>query len=258
MGKGEKEKDIDALLKDIEVHMDKGEKKKSGKTVKDFLPTPQKVMAKSDNHKKYVETDKQFDQMRKTLVRQQTKITKYSTGINTKLIIATTIAIAIIILFYINSMSLPEPSSELIEKARVDPVVPVDSATGDVFKEEREEFNAAKVKLSKGDYSGTEDLKSFVKKNPKSPNSAKSLLLMAATYRYNLGNNKEAIKAFTEFLKLFPKHKQANTTRKHLIKMLVDAGDEPGAMEHAKILLDEVNSEHDRTFAQHYLKKNQE
>ena len=284
------DRNLDDLLNDIEGHMDKADKvdPKQGK------PAPQKPIApvkkgmrkpdqrgapvprqniskpqtgnpapsnqaskqKKEDLEKAAETEKKFAEMQKSLNRQRTRITKSSlNGTRKYLTIAIIFAAIIVMLFIALSFRTPPLPEDLVEELVIDPNVPMDSVTGDIFKEQRESFKTASSKLSSGDYSGLDDLKELVNKSPKSPQAPKSLLVLATTYRYNLGNNDEAVKAYAKFLELYPNHRNAISTRKHLISLLISTGNYPQAREHAETLLKNAITEHDRAFAKHSLKQ---
>lgn len=141
------------------------------------------------------------------------------------------------------------------QKKTIDHMAPASSETGDIFKKERGAFEQGRKKLSSGNYDGIKDIDNLVKNSPKSPQAAKALLVMAATYRYNLNESGKAIENYEKFLKLFPNHKRSNITRRYLIEMLFDQGEYKKVEFYIKELLNYSKSESDIQFTDYFLKK---
>lgn len=163
------------------------------------------------------------------------------------------------ILFFIKiifTSKAPElPSVETSKN--VDLLAPADSESGDLYKEERDVFKEGRKKLSSGDYDGIKDLDKIVKDSPTSPQAAKSLLVMASTYRYNVKDPVKAVEKYEEFLKRFPDHKRANKTRRYLIELLYEMGDTIKVEANIHELMNHTPSKDDERFATYFLKKNQ-
>ena len=157
------------------------------------------------------------------------------------------------LVFYFHFTSERSVDGQNPDASKIDPLAPGDSRVGDIFKKDREMFEEGQKLLASGNYSGLERLKNLTEKSPFSPQSADALLLMATTQRFNLNEPKKAMETYALFLKRFPDHREANRTRKHLIRMLVANDMKEQAIMQANSLLEHAQTPHDKAYARHFL-----
>ena len=201
-------------------------------------------------------TARRLDFIRKTLTAQKVKQDNEMRKVKFVLGLAGVLVLVLLVVAINYASKKPGWETEPTSKGNKNVAAPVDSTTGDLYKQERESFREVQRKLASGDFEqGLKEAHDLVLSSPQSPQAADSLLLMASTYRYNLQNPDEAVRAYSKFLKNFQDHKQAPKVQKYLIELLV----EQGRGSEAKVLLDRMLEEEptkqDKVFAEHFLKQ---